>query len=1170
MKYFNYKLLGLLIFWTHICTLSAQTIYFNEAVNSNAVLQDEDGDFPDWFELYNSSNNTINLLNWTCTDDLSDPTKWTFPEVSMEQGGYLQVWASGKDRGGTQIFRTLVNLGDEFQYIAPNAPVNTQWKNLDFDDSDWGQGNSGFGYGDGDDNTGIIGGTMSVFLRKKFTITDPSQVESLILDMDYDDGFVAYINGQEVARANISDLNPAFNAGTLTDHEAQMYWGGIPERFLITDPSTLLYAGENVLSIQAHNINPSSSDFTIIPFLSAVYNGNTSDGIIPPAILAFEDISAYHTNFKLSSSGENLYLFDATGAFVDSLLIPNLPANVSIGYPAAQNNELQFFDQLTPGEVNPAIGYLGLSPASIEFSHQGGLVDPLLLTLSGVNSPAAIHYTLDASPPHVNSPVYSGPININTNTVVRAAVFQPEYLPSAPQTRTYIIGASHDLPILMLTANPPDFFDEDTGIYTFGDEAEPDYPYFGANFWQDWEKPIHFALYKADGTLEVDYDAGVKIFGGWSRAQEQRSLSLFARNQYGYGAFDYAFFEDRPYSSYQALVLRNSGNDWNNTMLRDAALTGLLQGADLEFQAYRPVVTYFNGEYWGIYNMREKVNEHFLADKWGVNPTDVDLLEGGGSPIYGDNTDYLNLLGFIGNEDISDPVNYAWVSDQIDLDNYALYQCAQIYFNNQDWPGNNIKFARHQGGKWRWILYDTDFGFGIWDDGDYVVNTLEFALEPNGPFWPNPAWATFLFRALTATTDFRNLFINRFADEMNSRFLPERLNEHIDSLAARIDQEIPAHFDRWGASSGNWWNRINGMKNFANQRQTHVKGHILDVFDLPAYHKLNVEISNLDEGWVQVNSLRIDVNDWEGDYFQNVPIQISAVARPGYVFSHWEGIPSSFTLPSIEINMQSFTTVRPVFEVSSNPNLVINEINYNSSDDFDTGDWVELYNQSNSNLDVSNWVMKDDNDDHIFEFPLGTVMSAEGFLILTRDQTNFLAFHPDVSHVIGDFDFGLSSGGDAVRLFDADGNLVDIVNYLPEAPWPVLPNGEGFTLELLSPDLDNSLPENWSPVNVNGSPDQENVSVSTLQQEDSSYQINSYPNPFTGWINTSLNLKESSEVDINVYDQNGRKVKVISLGSLASGVHSFSFDLTEFTAGIYFAKVFVNQNTPVTLKWVKI
>ena len=200
---------------------SAQTIRINEVVSSNSVYLDEDGDTPDWFELHNYGTQNVSLENWNITDDSNELDKWSFPSVILQPNEYLLVWASGKDRSINTFSRTLVNQGDVFKYNIPNNEPDTNWKNLNFDSSLWSNGSSGFGYGDGDDNTSIPNGTLSVYLRKTFSVNDLENLISLILDIDYDDAFVAYINGIEICRANINGVPPPFDSNDInTDHEA--------------------------------------------------------------------------------------------------------------------------------------------------------------------------------------------------------------------------------------------------------------------------------------------------------------------------------------------------------------------------------------------------------------------------------------------------------------------------------------------------------------------------------------------------------------------------------------------------------------------------------------------------------------------------------------------------------------------------------------------------------------------------------------------------------------------------------------------------------------------------------------------------------------------------------------------------------------------------------------
>ena len=143
-------------------------------------------------------------------------------------------------------------------------------------------------------------------------------------------------------------------------------------------------------------------------------------------------------------------------------------------------------------------------------------------------------------------------------------------------------------------------------------------PFWGANFWNDWERDVHFSFYEPNGDLGVALDAGVKIFGAWSRSNDQRSLSIFARGRYGFSDIEYPIFPQLDYDKFEAIVLRSSGNDWMRTNIKDVIATSLMDGSGLETQAYRPSIVYLNGEYWGLYNIREKVNEHFLDDKINV------------------------------------------------------------------------------------------------------------------------------------------------------------------------------------------------------------------------------------------------------------------------------------------------------------------------------------------------------------------------------------------------------------------------------------------------------------------------------------------------------------------------------------------------------------------------
>ncbi len=893
---------------------SVRAVFINEASSSNSAFEDEDGDSPDWFELHNSESTAVDLTGWSITDDILEPAKWVFPQIELSAGAHLRVWASDKDKAAAGIYKTLVNHGDSFRYLLPEATPGSDWTSLAFDDSSWQQGISGFGYNDGDDATLVPAGTASIYVRILFTINDLELMENLWLDMDFDDGFIAHINGVEVARSNMLEATPSFNSTAIVDREATIYQSGKPLRFGIDEFRALLNDGENVLSIQVHNISSTSSDLSLIPFLSAFYSGETTDGISPPDILAFEN-SSLHTNFKISSIGESLTLFDSSGNQVDQLNVVGLTTDKSIGR-SVQDGSLVYFQTPSPGTENSSEEFTGITLSEIVFSHNGGEFNGQSISLSGASQGEQIRYTLNATVPNSQSPLYSSAISIDGNTVVRAKVFQDDYIPSRTASRTFITSNTHSLPIVTLVTEPDTLFDEQQGIYVYGPEEnyEDALPFFGANFWQDWERDIHFSFYEPSGELGIAMDAGIKIFGAWSRANNQRSLSIFARSRYGFGKLEYPLFPELDYDSFESIVLRNAGNDWMASNMRDVMATSLMDGSDLETQAYRPAVVYLNGEYWGFYNIREKVNEHFLDDKIDVDKSEINLLVANGEVSEGSNDSYNELVDFVRNNSLMVQSNFDYVANQIDIDNLITYLVAQIYFDNWDWPGNNMKFWNSPSTKWRWILYDTDFAFGAWNDVAYNKDTLSFALEENGPGWPNPPWSNLLFRKLMENSQFRHQFINQFADEFNGRFRAASVTQHINAIANTMEPEMERHFQRWGEekTADVWRSAVADLRYFSNNRLSPLKGHIRNYFGISGMYQLNIAINNPAAGSVALNSLQLTSANWQGEYFDNIPVSITAVPNEGYVFSHWQGDIDQ-QADSLVLNKTSNTSVEAVF-----------------------------------------------------------------------------------------------------------------------------------------------------------------------------------------------------------------------------------------------------------------
>lgn len=897
------------------CTVSGDVIRISEISSKNSFYDDSDGKSPDWFELHNISTEPVNLEGWAISDDESHPGKWVFPDFIIGPGAYVPIWASGNDRHEVGFYRSLVTQGDLFSYLSPSSNVHlasnngSDWTRLDYDDSSWPRGRSGLGYGDSDDHTLISENAISVFSRIIFTVDDVSKIEGLWLDIDYDDGFVAYINGVEVSRQNLSGDRPNFN--TLADdwHEALMYQGLPPERFDLSQFIALLNNGDNVLSIQVHNLSVNSTDLTLIPFLTARYRTQSKDGVAPPELLQFADYTM-HTNFEISTGDETLYLFDPQGNLHHHFDVLSMVTDKSIGL-SEIDNRVTYFDQPTPGYENDLDEYQGITLNDVIFSHEGGIFNDSQVSLSGAADDEHIRYTLDATIPTKTSKKYTSAIPIHTNTVIRARVFKDGFIPSRTFSRTFIPGATHELPVVTLITDPINFFGLHSGIYAYGGDYEEANPHFGSNFWQDWETDIHFSFYEPEGALGVAFDAGVKVFGGWSRAFEHRSLSIFARGVYGFKQIQHPIFPKLNYETFQTLVLRNSGNDWMRGMMRDITLTSLMDESGVDIQAYRSSAVYLNGEYWGMYHIREKINEHFLASKHAVDIDTLDILEDENQTIRGDREEYDRLVSFIEDADLSVEESYNYVAEAIDIDNFIKYQVAQIYFDNEDWPGNNIKIWKSPQTKWRWILFDTDFGFG---SNNAPRDTLSNALSDNYSSWANPPWSTLFLRRLIENDSFKYRFINQFCDYFNTRFSPNTVIEHIENVALSIEAEQLNQLQRWQDFMviNSWREEVDFIKEFGRTRVAHLEGHIENYFGLQGKSLLTVGINDVNGGYVQLNSLALDASSWQGHYYNSVPIALSAIASQGYVFSHWEGINSS-RRRSISVEIEGDSSIKAIF-----------------------------------------------------------------------------------------------------------------------------------------------------------------------------------------------------------------------------------------------------------------
>lgn len=1162
--------------------LCAQNVVINEVMAANnSILKDNFGDYPDWIELYNAGPVPIDLAGWGVTDDTSRQFKWTLPPVTLPADSFLILFASGRDTATwVAEWETVIDAGDSAHYLDVQRSMSYSWIFPAFDDQDWLLGPGGFGYGDGDDQT-IVSNSTCLYYRKSFEVADKSEIRRLLLHIDYDDGFVAYLNGVQVARANLTagGEHPPWDTQPDEPREAELYQGGQAELFVLDEYLDLLVNGTNLLAIEVHNYGTSSSDMSLIPYLTV---GHSKTGISVRSVAAILDLpkAVLHTNFKISSKGEPLQLSDSDGQRVDLFPADSIPVDISRGHYPDGTAGLVYFESPTPGKPNSSNGYASFAPAVQASLPAGYYPDAQTITLS-CPAQANIYYTTDGTIPTPGNALYQSPLVISGPTVVRARVFADGQLPGPVLTNTYIVQEENHLPVFSLSTNPSNLWDEQSGIYVKGPNAETAFPYFGANFWQDWEKAAHMELFDEAGTRVARADCGIKIYGAWSRGYPQKSLAVHFRNDYGQRLLEYPVFNDPEITSYKSLVLRNAGNDWEFARLRDMLSASVALGLNLDVQDFQPVIVYLNGAYWGIHNLREKINEHFLAAHHMLPLPDdpansVDLLENENNIILGDNEHYLQLLDYLDSHDLNTVSAYKFIESRIDLDAFWNYICLEIFVDNTDWPGNNVKFWRPKtaDGRWRWILYDTDFGYDIWNNAAYNHNTLAFALEENGPGWPNPPWSTFLLRKLLQNDDLRAQFISRFMTLLQLQLDSGHMLEHLDRMVSVLESDMERHSDRWGFASGQWQTELERIRTFLTNRPVQQQLHLMSQFNLTGSGLLKLAASDTSGGNVYVSNIRVDKLPWTGSYFTGVPLKISALAKPGYHFAGWTG-DLNLEYAELEIEIQTVTSLQALFEQGSSDTsgLVLNEINYHSAPNADAGDWVEIYNNNDQLTDCSGWILMDEKDSHQFTFPTGTTIETDSFLVIAENLTRFKSIHPQVENVIGNMDFGLSGSGELVRLFNPGGSIIDSLTYDDKAPWPLEADGQGATLELIDPSTDNTNPANWQAGLNGGSPGRRNTDATALEQNTEKRDFKlypNYPNPFNPETQIRFSIPRTANVRLEVFNLRGQLVRELLNQKMSGGIHRVTFRPQHLASGIYLYRLMVNQKQIKTNKMLLI
>ena len=513
--------------------------------------------------------------------------------------------------------------------------------------------------------------------------------------------------------------------------------------------------------------------------------------------------------FKISSSGEKIYLSNADG-FCDRIKMPgDLPADSSFG---RKDGEWLYFDNPTPGSA-PGEGYAARTSVPAANYTSGIYNEPLMITLFGEGT---IYYTTDGSKPTTASKVYAGDIPVTDVTTIRTFAVK-DGRESEMAAYTYVIGKTHELPVLVVN-----------GPYetTLGPKGVVELNKKGSGI----EAEVMMTLIE-NGEEKFSVPCGISLSGnnGGSRDADKRNFNVKFRSSYGASKLKYKVFDDLDIDSFDSLRLKGGGEDWEFAIIRDEFMTHMTIGnTALCAQASKPVVLYLSGEYWGIYFIRERFSEDYVASHYDVSTESVDLLQGYTESVEaGTKDDYVALYTYVKNHDLSVQDNYDYVASRIDLDSLFDWYICRSYMGDKD-PGGNIRYFRSSEGdnKWRWMFFDLDWGFYHEKD-----DPLTWQLESTNVKNRN---TVIMLRKIIQSPNGKDAFLKRYAHLMDTFLNEEYITKEIDHWKSIIESEIPADRQRWGKTVSGWNSQIEKLYNYVKdgKRDKNVLRDIKSYFKL--------------------------------------------------------------------------------------------------------------------------------------------------------------------------------------------------------------------------------------------------------------------------------------------------------------------------------------------------
>lgn len=595
-----------------------------------------------------------------------------------------------------------------------------------------------------------------------------------------------------------------------------------------------------------------------------------------------------HTSFGLSQTENDwIILSNDVGSVIDSFKIVHLTKkDHSVGRSTDGALDFKLFTTPTPGAPNSGAQDF-YTPKPVFDLAPGFYVGSQNLSITCADPSANIRYTTDGSVPTAASTLYGGPISISSTTVVRAAAFGVNE-PSFTETNSYFIDVTHTVPVVSVSG-------QEVMQLVLGNQITP----VGA-----------FELFEEDGSFIDEGEGDFNKHGNDSWAYDQRGFDFIMRDQYGHnGRINHQIFNNSPRPKHQRVILKPAASDnypeeSTGAHIRDAFVHTLSIKADMKLdeRTSRSCVVYINGQYWGVYEIREKAMNHDYTDYYyNQDKYDLYYLKTWGATWqqYGGanaTNDWNSLRAYVAGNNMGDPTLFNYVDSLLNWKSLCDYFMFNSYIVNKDWlnwntawwRGTNLNGTKK---KWRYTLWDMDASFGHYTNYTGIPDVTANADPCNAENLPDPGGeghTEIISKLISENPDVEQYYISRYIDLVNTHFSCDSMLAMLDSMILVIDPEMPAQIAKWGGTYAGWQANVQLMRDFIEDRCAALAAGLINCYSLVGPFPSTFDVSPANSGEIKVNSVWAPYYPWTADYFGGIATNIIAKPETGYAFSHWE------------------------------------------------------------------------------------------------------------------------------------------------------------------------------------------------------------------------------------------------------------------------------------------